>query len=297
MTVSHLANPYDYALEGPRKSQLWSHYYLLFLQDITAVFDGFTALNVADLGILHNELRVVVGPNGAGKSTMCDVISGLTQPATGSVYFDGHEITGHDVASISSAGVGRKFQIPNVFDSLSVWDNMRLAIPATRQSDADIVEAINRFEPRLSGPAGIAMYRGWHAMLNVGGRLTGELQDRIESLLQRVNLLEFKDELARNLSHGQRQWLAISALILARPKLLLVDEPAAGLTDHETELTAELLTELRGEHTLIVIEHDMDFVRALDARVTVLDSGKVLADGSLDEVQANEDVIEAYLGR
>ena len=133
MTTPQSANLYDYAIEGPRNSQLWSHYYLLYLQDITAVFDGFTALDVNDLGILHNELRVVVGPNGAGKSTMCDVISGLTRPATGSVFFDGKDITNHDVAAISSSGVGRKFQVPNVFDSLSVWDNMRLAIPSSRQ--------------------------------------------------------------------------------------------------------------------------------------------------------------------
>jgi urea transport system ATP-binding protein len=141
------------------------------------------------------------------------------------------------------------------------------------------------------------MYRVWKAFRNVGGRTTPELIDRIEELLTRVHLIDHRDELARNLSHGQRQWLAISALILARPKLLLVDEPAAGLTDHETALTAELLNELKGEHTLIVIEHDMEFVRALDSRVTVLNEGKVLADGSLDEVQANEQVIEAYLGR
>ena len=160
-----------------------------------------------------------------------------------------------------------------------------------------MAERIDEIDSRLSGPFGVALYKAIKAMRNVGGRITPELKDRIEHLLQRVNLLEHRNELARNLSHGQRQWLAISALILARPKLLLVDEPAAGLTDHETELTAELLSELRGEHTLIVIEHDMDFVRALNARVTVLDSGKVLADGSLDEVQANEQVIEAYLGR
>lgn len=297
MTTAQTVNTYDYAIEGPRNSRLWSQYYLLYLQDITAVFDGFAALDVSDLGILHNELRVVVGPNGAGKSTMCDVISGLTQPATGMVYFDGKNITGEDVSAISSAGVGRKFQVPNVFDSLSVWDNMRLAIPSSRKSTRDVAQRLEDITPRLAGPAGIACYKAFKAMRNVGGRMTPELKDRIEQLLSRVNLLDHRNELARNLSHGQRQWLAISALILARPKLLLVDEPAAGLTDHETELTAELLTELRGEHTLIVIEHDMDFVRALNARVTVLDSGKILADGSLDEVQANEQVIEAYLGR
>ena len=285
---------YDYHVEGPRQSQLWKERYLLFLQDVTAVFDGFKALDIDDLGIGHNELRVVVGPNGAGKTTMCDVISGMTRPATGKVYFDGQEITGQDESAIAQKGVGRKFQVPNVFDSLTVWENMLLALPAI--INATPIDP-RKLDPRMAGPGGIAMIKAARRFFNAGGRETTESRDRIASILQRVNLLEHRDTAATNLSHGQRQWLAISSLILAQPKLLLVDEPAAGLTDFETALTAELLLELKEEHTIICIEHDMEFVRQLDSRVTVLNEGKVLAEGTLDQVQANEDVIEAYLGR
>ncbi|MEM6757259.1 MAG: ATP-binding cassette domain-containing protein [Planctomycetota bacterium] len=288
------ARQYDYAVEGPRQSQLWDRRYILFLQDITAVFDGFTALDIQDLGIGHHELRVVVGPNGAGKTTMCDVISGMTRPATGHVYFDGEEITGLDETSIALRGVGRKFQIPNVFDSLTVWENMMLALPSAFDPDR---YALRKMDPRSTGPGGIALRSFGSMLLNAGGRSTGENSDHIAEILRRVRLLEHRDMLARNLSHGQRQWLAISSLILASPKLLLVDEPAAGLTDAETALTAELLLELKEEHTIICIEHDMEFVRMLGSRVTVLNEGKVLAEGGLDEVQADAAVIEAYLGR
>ncbi|MEM1208229.1 MAG: ATP-binding cassette domain-containing protein [Planctomycetota bacterium] len=295
--VAHLetdARQYDYAVEGPRQSQLWDRRYILFLQDITAVFDGFTALDIQDLGIGHHELRVVVGPNGAGKTTMCDIISGMTRPATGHVYFDGEEITGLDETSIALRGVGRKFQIPNVFDSLTVWENMMLALPSAFDPDR---YALRQMDPRSTGPGGLALRSFGSMLLNAGGRSTGENSDHIADILRRVRLLEHRDMLARNLSHGQRQWLAISSLILASPKLLLVDEPAAGLTDAETALTAELLLELKDEHTIICIEHDMEFVRMLGSRVTVLNEGKVLAEGGLDEVQADAAVIEAYLGR
>jgi len=295
--AAHGVDIYDYRLEGPRNSQLWARYYLLFLQDVTAVFDGFTALDITDLGIGHNELRVVVGPNGAGKSTMCDVISGLTLPSTGRVYFDGAPITGLDESTIAQRGVGRKFQIPNVFDSLTVWENMLMALPPPLRGNGEIEAAIAAREPRLAGPAGVFCYRVLSALRHGGGRPDSEDRARISDILERVRLIDERDTLARNLSHGQRQWLAISALMIARPKLLLVDEPAAGLTDEETELTAQLLTELKGDHTIIVIEHDMEFVRALDSRVTVLNEGRILADGTLDEVSADERVIEAYLGR
>lgn len=291
------ADLYNYVIEGPRNSQLWSRYYLLALQDVTAVFDGFKALDIADLGILHNELRVVVGPNGAGKSTMCDVVSGLTQPASGRVWFDGRDITGMEVADIASRGIGRKFQIPNVFDSLTVWENMLLALPRDIPAPAEASERLASFDQRLSGPAGVAVLRIWQGIRNLGGRLDSEREQRIAALLERVQLLDLRGELASRLSHGQRQWLAISTLILARPKLLLVDEPAAGLTDHETALTAELLLQLKGEHTIIVIEHDMDFVRSLDSRVTVLNAGQILADGDMDTITNDPAVIEAYLGR
>ncbi len=288
------ARQHDYAIEGPRNSQLWRERYILFLQDVTAVFDGFKALDIEDLGIGHHELRVVVGPNGAGKTTMCDVISGMTRPATGRVYFDGQEITGQNETAIAQRGVGRKFQVPNVFDSLTVWENMLLALPALINS---IPIDPRTLDPRIAGPGGVAMIKAARRFFNAGGRATPEARERMESILERVKLIDQRHETAKNLSHGQRQWLAISTLILAKPKLLLVDEPAAGLTDFETALTAELLLELKNEHTIICIEHDMEFVRQLDSRVTVLNEGRVLAEGTLDQVQANEDVIEAYLGR
>lgn len=257
-----------YHLDSPAVNAMWSRKYLLFLHDVTAVFDGFTALNIDDIGIHHNELRVVIGPNGAGKSTMCDVITGHTRPATGSVYFDGGEITRLSDTEIARRGIGRKFQTPTLFDSLTVYENMELSLP---------------------GPKGI-----FSALFATERKVE---RDRILSILERVNLLDDVNTEARFLSHGQRQWLAISTLILSEPRLLLIDEPAAGLTDAETELTGELLLELRENHTLIVIEHDMDFVRQLDSRVTVLCDGKVMAEGSMDEVKRNEEVIEAYLGR
>jgi urea transport system ATP-binding protein len=241
---------------------------IVVLRDVTVSFDGFKALDITDLAVARNELRVVIGPNGAGKTTMCDVISGKTRVTSGRIYFDGIETTHMPDVEIARRGVGRKFQTPTVFDSLTVYENMELALPGRRNV--------------------------WQ---NLFGRSTAEQTDSILSILERVRLVDDVATPAKYLSHGQRQWLEISMLIVADPKLLLVDEPAAGLTDKETELTAELLLELKGHHTLIVIEHDMDFVRRLNSRVTVLDNGKVLADGSLDQVQENPDVIEAYLGR
>ncbi|MEE9404438.1 MAG: ATP-binding cassette domain-containing protein [Algisphaera sp.] len=287
---------YDYAVEGPRQSQLWADRYLLFLQDVTAVFDGFKALDIGDLGIGHNELRVVVGPNGAGKTTMCDVISGMTQPTTGQVWFNGEDITGQNESLIAQRGVGRKFQIPNVFDSLTVWENMLLALPAPGHGIGS-KEHKRMLDPRFSGPGGLAILRLIEACRTVGGKATPEGRDQIHALLTRVRLIDDLNTEAKNLSHGQRQWLAISSLILAKPRLLLVDEPAAGLTDSETALTAELLLELKNDHTIVCIEHDMEFVRMLGSRVTVLDSGRVLAEGSLDEIAKDQRVIEAYLGR
>jgi len=242
--------------------------YNVYLKDVTVVFDGFRALNINEFGVYHNELRVVIGPNGAGKTTLCDVISGKTRVTTGRVWFNKTDVTRLPDVEIARLGVGRKFQTPTVFDSLSVYENMELALPGRRNV--------------------------WR---NLWGRETPEQRDRIHAILECVHLIDDLQTQARYLSHGQRQWLEISMLIVAEPKLLLVDEPAAGLTDKETELTAELLLELKGTHTIIVIEHDMDFVRRLNTRVTVLNEGSVLADGTLDEVQRDENVIEAYLGR
>jgi len=240
----------------------------VFVQAVSVEFDGFKALDITRFGVHFNDLRVVIGPNGAGKTTLCDVISGKTRLNTGRIFFHRNEITGMADSEIARLGVGRKFQTPTVFESLTVYENMELALPGRRQ-----------------------VFR------NLFGRETAEQRDRILSVLQRVHLIEAINTPAKYLSHGQRQWLEISMLIVAEPKLLLVDEPAAGLTDKETELTAELLLELKGSHTIIVIEHDMEFVRRLGSKVTVLDNGKVLAEGSLDEVSKNPVVIEAYLGR
>ena len=201
------------------------------------------------------------------KRTLCDVVSGKTRPTTGSVFFDSADITQQTEAEIALRGIGRKFQTPTVFDSLTTYENMELALPGH--------------------------YRLWS---NLFGPTTKAQRERIIEILERVGLADELHREAKYLSHGQRQWLAISTLILSDPKLLLVDEPAAGLTDTETALTAELLLELKEDHTLIVIEHDMDFVRQLDSFVTVLNEGVIMAEGMMHEVQQNEEVIEAYLG-
>jgi len=242
--------------------------HIVYVKDVVVSFDGFKALDISEFKVHFNDLRVVIGPNGAGKTTLCDVISGKTRAREGVVYFDRNDITHLPDVGIARLGIGRKFQTPTVFDSLTVYENMELALPGRR-----------------------GVFR------NLWGRETPEQRDQIHSILSRVHLLDFLHIQARHLSHGQRQWLEISMLIVASPKLLLVDEPAAGLTDKETELTAELLLELKGQHTIIVIEHDMDFVRRLDSTVTVLNEGKILAEGPMDEVQRNPDVVEAYLGR
>ena len=241
---------------------------LIQLTDVQVVFDGFKALDIHYFAVDRGDLRVVIGPNGAGKTTLCDVISGKTRPTAGRVVFDDHDLVGQRETTISALGVGRKFQTPSVFDSLTVEENLELALPGGRGVFASLFT-----------------------------RVTAEQRARIHHQLERVRLIDHRQRPARLLSHGQRQWLEISMLMLAGPKLLLVDEPAAGLTDHETALTADLLHELKGDHTLIVIEHDMEFVRRLDSTVTCLCEGRVLAEGTLDQVSADERVRTAYLGR
>ncbi len=258
----------EYREFSPRINRIGARDFLMFVEDLTAVFDGFKAVDIGAWGVKRNELRVVIGPNGAGKTTLCDLVSGKTRPTTGTVFFEGNDITNELEADIALRGIGRKFQTPRVYDSLTTFENMELALPGSRK--------VRRFFGRSAS--------------------SGE-NEKILQILERVRLKDDRRTEAKHLSHGQRQWLAISMLILSSPKLLLVDEPAAGLTDLETELTAELLLELKDEHTIIVIEHDMDFVRQLDSTVTVLNEGRILAEGDMGELTANEEVIEAYLGR
>jgi len=241
---------------------------LLKVDNVTVRFDGFKALDIEAFELDPFELRVIIGPNGAGKTTLCDVISGKIKPSEGKVTFANTNITGMKDVEIARRGVGRKFQTPTVFNSLTVYENMELALPGRQ-----------------------ALFRCFVSSA------TPQESERIFSILRRVRLAESANKQVQYLSHGQRQWLEISMLILAAPMLLLVDEPAAGLTDEETVLTAELLLELQEEHSILVIEHDMEFVRLLGTRVTVLNEGQVMADGSLEKVQKDPQVIEAYLGR
>ncbi len=241
---------------------------LLYLEDVSVSFDGFKALNNLNLDVGSNEMRAVIGPNGAGKTTMMDVITGKTRPDEGRVSFRDHALTSMDEVAIANIGIGRKFQKPTVFESHSVWDNLELAMTANRSTFASLY---------------------W--------KLTADQRDNIQSTLERINLVPSSQNLAGSLSHGQKQWLEIGMLLMQQPELLLVDEPVAGMTDAETEKTAALLRDIAKGSAVVVVEHDMDFIRALDVRVTVLHEGSVLAEGSLDSVQNNQRVIEVYLGR
>jgi urea transport system ATP-binding protein len=241
----------------------------LFLDGVTRSFDGFKAINGLSLAVQPGELRAVIGPNGAGKTTMMDIITGKTRPDGGRVLWNmSLDLTRLDEAQVASLGIGRKFQKPTVFETHTVADNLRLALKAPRGVFAALFHRESRAEAA-----------------------------RLGDLLDQVRLSHLEAEMAGNLSHGQKQWLEIAMLLAQEPKLLLVDEPAAGMTDAETMETATLLRSIAGERTVIVVEHDMDFVRALDCRVTVLHQGAVLAEGSLDHVSAQEQVIEVYLGR
>jgi len=246
-----------------------THDTLLYLDGVTVSFDGFKALNGLSLYVIAGELRAIIGPNGAGKTTMMDVITGKTRPDLGEVFFNGGtDLTKLDEAQIANLGIGRKFQKPTVFESHTVYDNLELALAGNRNVFASLIF-----------------------------RLTGEQKARIDHVLETVSLTADRHRLAGNLSHGQKQWLEIGMLLMQDPELLLVDEPAAGMTDAETEQTAALLKEIARSHSVVVVEHDMTFIRALDTHVTVLHEGSVLAEGSLDTVQNNQQVIEVYLGR
>jgi urea transport system ATP-binding protein len=242
---------------------------LLYLDGVTVSFDGFKALNNLSFMIEPGEMRAIIGPNGAGKTTMMDVVTGKTRPDHGDVVFSGaYDLTRLDETEIAELGIGRKFQKPTVFDSHTVFDNIELALKADRRARATLL---------------------W--------RETASEDERIDEILKIVRLSTVRDRLAGSLSHGQKQWLEIGMLLAQDPKLLLVDEPAAGMTDAETRQTAELLKEINREHTVIVVEHDMTFVRDLGVRVTCLHEGSVLAEGSIDQVSTNERVVEVYLGR
>ena len=242
---------------------------LLYLDGVTVSFDGFKALNALSLIIEPGEMRAIIGPNGAGKTTMMDVVTGKTRPDSGDIYFDGTvDLTRLDEAAIATLGIGRKFQKPTVFESHTVRDNLELAMAGSR------------------GPAA-ALFR----------RPSPSAAERIDEILGIIRLGDRRDVLAAYLSHGQKQWLEIGMLLAQEPKLLLVDEPAAGMTDAETEATADLLREIAREKSVIVVEHDMAFVRALGVKVTVLHEGAVLSQGTLDEVSADPRVVEVYLGR
>jgi urea transport system ATP-binding protein len=242
---------------------------LLYLNDVSVSFDGFRALNSLSLAIDDKEMRAIIGPNGAGKTTMMDVITGKTRPDTGDALFEGtHDLTRLDEAAIASLGIGRKFQTPTVFEGHTVEDNLVLALKSDRRAFATFLAR---------------------------GSLTES--QRINALLDRIKLNAQRHRRAGELSHGQKQWLEIGMLLAQEPKLLLVDEPAAGMTDEETAATADLLREIATTRAVVVVEHDMDFVRALGVKVTVLHEGSVLAEGPLEQVSANERVIEVYLGR
>jgi urea transport system ATP-binding protein len=273
-------NTLDNARELMRRDQVWSFMrdeevqvdvsknIILYIEGLSVSFDGFKALNDMNLYINDGELRCLIGANGAGKTTLMDVITGKTQCDEGSVYFgQTHNLLEKDEAEIAQLGIGRKFQKPTVFEEQTVIDNIELALKTNK-----------RVLPTLFA------------------KLSSEEITRMDEVLEIIGLKDHRMMLAGSLSHGQKQWLEIGMLIASEPRLLLVDEPVAGMTAQETERTAELLTSLAGDHTVVVVEHDMEFVRSIAKTVTVLHQGSVLAEGTMDEVQNNKDVREVYLG-
>jgi len=246
-----------------------SHGVVLYLEDISVSFDGFKALNSLSLAIDIGELRCVIGPNGAGKTTMMDVITGKTRPDAGTVFFgQSIDLTRLTEAEIAHAGIGRKFQKPTIFERLSAFENLELAMKADKRVRRTLF-----------------------------ARLASDERDRIAETLRLIRLTEAADREAGLLSHGQKQWLEIGMLLMQEPKLLLLDEPVAGMSDEETERTAELFVSLAGKHSLVVVEHDMAFIGTIARKVTVLHEGSVLAEGALADVQNDARVIEVYLGR
>ncbi len=270
----------DTTREVMRRDQVWSfmaqpepvidvsHQVILYIEGLSVSFDGFKALNDMNLYINDGELRCLIGANGAGKTTLMDVITGKTKCDEGSVYFgQTHNLLDKDEADIAQLGIGRKFQKPTVFEAHTVLDNLELSLKTNK---------------------GI--------IPNLFARLSSLEIQKIDEVLETIGLKDHRMMLAGSLSHGQKQWLEIGMLLVSEPRLLLVDEPVAGMTAQETERTAELLTSLAGDHTVVVVEHDMEFVRSIAKTVTVLHQGSVLAEGTMDEVQNNAAVREVYLG-
>jgi urea transport system ATP-binding protein len=245
-----------------------SHGTILYLEDISVSFDGFKALNALTLYIDVGELRCIIGPNGAGKTTMMDVITGKTKPDAGSAWFGQNtDLLTLSEPEIAEAGIGRKFQKPTVFEQHTVMENLELAVAGNKSVRATLTKALSRSQ-----------------------------HERIEAVLETIGLQDHRDMRAGVLSHGQKQWLEIGMLLAQEPQLLLVDEPVAGMTPQEVERTAQLLLALAGKHSVMVVEHDMDFVRSIARKVTVLHEGSVLAEGTIDEVQNDPRVVEVYLG-
>ncbi len=246
-----------------------THGAVLYLEDISVSFDGFQALNKLSLSIDVGELRCVIGPNGAGKTTMMDVITGKTRPDSGTVYFGQTiDLTKLTDAQIAHAGIGRKFQKPTIFEQHTVFENLELAMKADKRVRRTLF-----------------------------AQLASAERDRIAETLHLIRLQDAANRIAGLLSHGQKQWLEIGMLLMQEPRLLLLDEPVAGMSDDETERTAELFLSLAGRHSLVVVEHDMAFIEKIARKVTVLHEGSVLAEGPMVEVQADPRVIEVYLGR
>ncbi len=243
---------------------------LLYLDGISVSFDGFKALNELSFVIEPGEMRAIIGPNGAGKTTMMDVITGKTRPDSGDVFFEEglYDLSKLDETQIAGLGIGRKFQKPTVFEMHTVEDNLLLALKNDRRVRATLL---------------------WQS--------SPPQEQRIDAILDTIQLTPLRSRIAGSLSHGQKQWLEIGMLLAQEPKLLLVDEPVAGMTDSETMQTAELLKEINKTKTVVVVEHDMTFVRELGVKVTCLHEGSVLAEGSIDQVSQNERVVEVYLGR
>tara|TARA_X000001036_G_scaffold65107_2_gene55781 strand:- start:5885 stop:6694 length:810 start_codon:yes stop_codon:yes gene_type:complete len=241
---------------------------ILYLEDISVSFDGFKAIDSLNLYARKNELQCIIGPNGAGKTTMMDIVTGKTKPDSGTAWFgQNFNLLSHTEDEIARSGIGRKFQKPTVFENLTIFENLELAMDV----DKNVVATLF-------------------------AKLTKDQIDSIEIVLDKIGLISEQDKLAGLLSHGQKQWLEIGMLIIQNAQVLLIDEPAAGMTHQEMEKTIALLQSLKKNHTVIVVEHDMDFVRSLNCPVIVLHQGKVLAEGTMDDVQNNSKVVEVYLG-